>query len=316
MGKKTKVLQTRNFSTTRNDDERACMHLSQGSSISGTTKVMDELSAALGTERHFLSRRALVKGAAALATGVTTQSLFIGEASADSFTTPINCLTPVKNQNSCNACTAFAVVAAIEATYNRKNGVSADPLNLSEGQLFFAAGPKAACEATHWWPEDALRYCRDVGLTRENNDKFVDDKNKLVKITKAQRLIGSKLKDTQDAMETWIKNIGPVIAVMAEYSDFFPFAGNTVAYKPGVTYPGSPSGKPWLVGGHVMAIVGYDNTSKYWICKNSYGIRWNSAYPLSLGAGYVNVAYGTNSANDDDALIDQIDVWGVSFDPL
>jgi C1A family cysteine protease len=270
---------------------------------------MDKLSAALAARRHRVTRRHVVAGAAALATGAATHSLIISEASAASYTTPTNLLTPVKNQNSCNACTAFAVVAAIEATYNRKYGVSADTLNLSEGQLFFAAGPKAACEATHWWPEDALRYCRDVGLTRENSDKFVDDKNKFVKITKAQRLIGPKLKDTQDAMEDWIYKTGPVIAVMAEYSDFFSFAGNTVAYKPGVTYSGSPSGKPWLVGGHVMAIVGYDNTSKYWICKNSYGIGWNPGL-----MGYVNVAYGTNSANDDDALIDQIDVWGVSFD--
>lgn len=272
---------------------------------------MNKLSGALATRRHLVTRRHVVAGAGALATGVATQTLFVSEASAASYMTPASFLTPVKNQNSCNACTAFAVVAAIEATFNRKYppAAGAEVLNLSEGQLFFAAGPKAKCDSTHWWPEDALAYCRDVGLTRENSDKFVDDKNKLVKITKAKRLIGPKLNDTQDAMESWIFNTGPVVAVMAEYSDFFPFSGNVTPYFPGVAYSGSPSGPRWLVGGHVMAIVGYDNTNKYWICKNSYGIGWNPA-----AKGYVNIAYGTPARNDDDALIDQIDVWGVSFD--
>ncbi len=265
---------------------------------------MDELSGTLATRQHVVTRRHVVAGVAALATGVATQSLFISQASAASYMTPATFLTPVKNQHKCNACTAFAVVAAIETTYNRKYppGPGTDVLNLSESQLFFAAGPKGACEATHWWPEDALAYCRKVGLAREDQEKFVTDENKLMKITKASRLIRPKLKDTQDAMRAWISNTGPVIAVMAEYSDFFSFNGGSTA----TYYPGYVSGStPWFVGGHVLAIVGFDDAKKHWWCKNSYGKTWN-------GDGYVNVAYGKSQS--DDASIDEIDVWGVSFD--
>jgi len=267
------------------------------------TENMDELSAAWIARRQLVTRRHVVAGAAALATGVAAQTLFSGEASAAGYMTPANLLTPVKNQHTCNACTAFAVVAAIETTYYRKfpPAAGADILNLSEGQLFFAAGPKAACNATHWWPEDALAYCLKVGLAREDQETFVDNKNQLLKIGKASRLVRPKLKDTQDEMRKWISATGPVIAVMAEYSDFFNYNGGTTAY-----YPGVGGGTPYLVGGHVLAIVGYDGNpaNGYWICKNSYGKSWN-------GNGYVNIAYGGSAA--DDALIDQIDVWGVSF---
>jgi C1A family cysteine protease len=260
-----------------------------------------KFSASFAAQRDSLTRRYVIRGAAAFATGIAAQTLLVREASAANYMTPANLLTPVKNQHKCNACTAFAVVAAIETTYYRKYPPAAgkDILNLSESQLFFAAGPKAACEATHWWPEDALGYCLKVGLAREDQENFVDDQNKLLKINKASRLIRPKLKDTQDEMRAWISSTGPVIAVMAEYSDFFGYNGGATAY-----YPGSGGGTPWLVGGHVLAIVGYDDMNKCWTCKNSYGKTWN-------GNGYVNIAYGGSAS--DDALIDQIDVWGVSF---
>jgi C1A family cysteine protease len=271
-----------------------------------------------------ITRRRIITGAAALAGGSAAQSLFRGEALAappppkvdlrkfdlDATHTGIDYTTPVKNQNTCNACTAFAVVAAIEATYNRKKYPTEgdkESINLSEGQLFFAAGPKDKCATTHWWPESALAYCLQVGLARENNGNFADNGNQLVKIKRAERLLRPKLADTQALMRAWIYNTGPVIAVMAEYSDFYNFSlGETTAYYPGVV---SSPDKPWFVGGHVLAIVGYDdnNNKKYWTCKNSYGNNWNVA-----AKGYVNIAYG--GSTPDDAFIDSIDVWGLSFD--
>jgi hypothetical protein len=268
------------------------------------------------TRRHFIG------SAAALAGGVVVENLISGPAWAAppnkvdltafpvNTTTTVNYITPVKNQNTCNACTAFAVVAAIEGAYNRTKNPNDDDkgLNLSEGQLFFAAGPRAKCSATHWWPEDALAYCTQVGLTREDTNEFVGTGNTLIK-AKGTKLLRPKLKDTQDLMKAWLSDRKlPIVAVMAEYSDFFKFKGGDIAYYPGVVYPNSPPSPPYFVGGHVVAIVGYDDASKTWICKNSYGESWNDT---AWKKGYVKIAQG--GTQDDDCYIDSIDVWGVSI---
>src|SRR6185295_6558970 len=106
-----------------------------------------------------VSRRHFMNGATALAVGAAADSVV----SKSAWAAPPDYVdlrdnhyvTPVKQQNSCNACTAFAVVATIEATYRKKFGVGTETLNLSEAQLFFAAGPKNKCDASHWWPESA-----------------------------------------------------------------------------------------------------------------------------------------------------------------
>src|SRR6185437_6159758 len=120
-------------------------------------------------------------------------------------------VTPGKQQNSFNACTAFAVVATIEATYRKKFGVGTETLNLSEAQLFFAAGPKNKCDASHWWPESALAYCSSVGLAREEESGFLREGSKdPIKISGAKRLLHNKLDKTQDAMKQWLLDTGPV----------------------------------------------------------------------------------------------------------
>jgi len=275
------------------------------------------------TEHEKVTRRSFVSGAAALA-GAAVAVTYPGTVyaagtvvdlrSMDNPASPgtkISYVTPIKSQSSCNACTAFAVVAAIEGTYNKwKNlpGDASEAINLSEGQLFFAAGPKDKCVTTHWWPEDALAYCANVGLAREDQADFVaEPKSNPVLISRAVNLMRMNLNKTQDAIKDWITNTGPVIAVMAEYNDFFLFnVGTSKPYFPGVDYADKPP-KLWFVGGHVVAIIGYDDGQKCWICKNSYGTKWNGT-----AKGYVNIAYG-GQPNQQDCFIDSLDVWGVSF---
>jgi C1A family cysteine protease len=35
-----------------------------------------------------------------------------------------------------------------------------------------------------------------------------------------------------------------------------------------------PSDKDYILGGHAVTIVGYDNDRKYFICRNSFGENW------------------------------------------
>jgi C1A family cysteine protease len=256
-----------------------------------------------------VDRRQFLNGATALAAGVAADSVIPRSAWAATDFEDLrtyNYITPVKNQDSCNACTAFAVVATIEGTYHKQIGLDNEPLNLSEAQLFFAAGPRNKCDASHWWPEDALAYCASVGLAREEPTGFTRKGTKdLIKIKGAKRLLHNKLEKTQDAMKQWITDKGPVIAVMLEYSDFYNYRGGAAPYVPGYS---STNPSPFIVGGHAVSIVGYDARANknHWICKNSYGKEWNTD-------GYVNIPLGQTQNNKPATYIDSIDVWGVTF---
>ena len=197
-----------------------------------------------------------------------------------------NYITSVKNQDSygpCNSCTAFAVVAALEGSYNwQKNQpiTGADMPGFSEAQLFFCNGPPGGCNGRAWFPEDALSFClAPAGVTdRSNNDgsqplcKTPDPSWRWTTIAQKQSLKN----DTE--MKQWISGTsphgpgGPVIAVMVEYADLRAWnGGQSSSYSPAEDTPAAINQR---VGGHVVCIVGYDDTNsndKFWICKNSWG---------------------------------------------
>jgi len=113
------------------------------------------------------------------------------------------------------------------------------------------------------------------------------------------------------AIKSWISNDsgGPVTAVMVEFDDFLAFGANrgtgtndvTDVYDPGWD-PHAP--RPRLIGGHVISIVGYEDShnGRYWICKNSWYV--NNTQPWNRN-GYVRIKMKGL------AYIDRIDVWGV-----
>jgi hypothetical protein len=270
-------------------------------------------SSSLTTRGPLLTRRRLINGAATLA----------GAAAAGGFATTPACATDLRDQGlitsvkdqdfpvACNSCTAFAVVATIEGTYNKTHPGSgpAGP-DFDEIDLFTNAGPSTGCATTHWWPKNALAYCQGTGLAWEGMPT-----KPRVKVT-PKNLLRATPNQTQAAMKNHIDSIGPVIAVMVQYEDFYLFGDfwaqqnptntrNPNVYSPGTFAPGRHRRPGPVVGGHVVSIVGYNHNDS-WICKNSWGDAWN-------GDGYVLIAQGRGV--NAECYIDLIDVWGVEAIP-
>ena len=232
-----------------------------------------------------------------------------------------NYITSVKDQADCNSCTAFAVVATIEGSYNRQKNrpiqPGADTPGFSEAQLFFCNGPPGGCSCHAWYPEQALSFCFSPGgvTDRSNNDgtprqcKTPDGSWNWTTIRDARRL-----RDATE-MKRWISGKspdgpgGPVIAVMLEYADLRLWkGGESKTYSPAQDTPDAIN---WRIGGHVVSVVGYDDTKardQFWICKNSWGTtEWNPA-----GKGYFRVKQETGlGPRARKTYIDSFDMWGV-----
>jgi len=256
-----------------------------------------------------ITRRHFINSTAALTAGGATEG-FRPAASWAASPPPnnfdlrdgVNYVTAVKDQGlKCNACTAFAVVAAVECTYNKKNNLpgSGGP-DLDEMDLFTNPGPPSGCVTTHWWPRHALAYCMTNGLKREGSS------NPRV-YAAATYLLTDKLNETKEKMKDWISSRGPVIAVMVQYDDFYQFGKDWTGPGPNTAVygPGKQKDPGKVVGGHTIAIVGYSQ-NQYWICKNSWGPGWN-------GDGFVYIEQG--QGNRAETYIDLIDVWGVNVLP-
>jgi len=91
------------------------------------------------------------------------------------------------------------------------------------------------------------------------------------------------LGDVND-QKNWIASVGPLVAAFEVYSDFYGWSGN-------VPYTKSANAQP--EGGHVICVVGYNDTLGCWIIKNSWGPGWgNSGFGL---IGYGQCGIDTNS---------------------
>jgi C1A family cysteine protease len=185
--------------------------------------------------------------------------------------------TPVKDQEGCGACVAFATVAAIEAMIKRDQGDAGLQPDLSEAHLFYC-GCGDCCDRG-WWPTYALDYSQSKGVPDEAcfpyQDRNVpcsvscaDWQARSFKVVRWRELIDVGLR------KEWLATNGPVIGCMAVYRDFYSYTGGIYQHVTGD-----------LVGYHAICVVGYSELEQAWICKNSWGTDWGDE-------GWFKIRYG------------------------
>lgn len=200
--------------------------------------------------------------------------------------------TAVKDQGGCGSCVAFGLAAAIEVSVKYAGKKPDLAVDLSEAHLFFCYAKKEGfgCN-TGWWPANALAHATATGVVDEACFRYSDhDQNCTLCGDWNARLTrpasSTKLTD-RAAMKEWVATRGALSACFVVYQDF-------IAYRTGV-YRHASGGQ---LGGHCVAIVGYDDKESCWICRNSWDDRWGDD-------GYFRIAYG-------ECGIDSWDVRGVT----
>lgn len=188
-------------------------------------------------------------------------------------------ITPVKNQGSCGACTAFAVTGVAEALANIASGNPALDKDLSEAHLFACGG--ASC-SVGMYTSSAASFYSTTGVVDEAclpytatsgtavcNSKCADWSARVTKTDSYAYLP----KNDADAVKAALQN-GPVMAVIKVYADFYYYKTGIYQYVSGA-----------YQGLHAVAVVGYDDAGGYWIVKNSWGSYWGES-------GFVKIKYG------------------------
>ncbi len=196
-----------------------------------------------------------------------------------------NWITPVKDQQTCGSCVAFATAATLEARLRIVSQNAALTTDLSEAHLFYCGCGN--CCANGWNFPPALDFCKNTGVALEtafpytpNNQPCPPNLTSHVKLTAWTPLFA--VPERKNILATK----GPVIGGMAVYQDFY-------AYRSGVYRRVSDD----LTGYHAIAVVGYDDAQGCWICKNSWGTNWGEQ-------GFFRIAYGEAGIDSQFAFYD------------
>jgi len=190
-------------------------------------------------------------------------------------------VTPVRDQQLCGSCWAFAAVGAYEGSYLlRNNDASPDTLNTSEQDIVSCSGAGSCCGG--YW-EGALTYIITTGIATEASYRYgaVDCgcDNSVARPYRATAwgyVEQSGGIPSVNQLKQALCDHGP-LSVGVFVSDLFQ------AYTDGVFNEHDTSDDI----NHGVTLVGWDDSKGAWLIKNSWGTDWGIN-------GYMWIAYNSN----------------------
>lgn len=197
-----------------------------------------------------------------------------------------NWVSPVLNQGNCGSCVAFATVGTLETQMNISRNYPWLNMRYSTDALFACGG--GACESG-WYPSAAANFLESTGVPDEACAPYSmgatgqdiscssicsDASSRSQKVSKVNTPRGVQ------AVKNALKH-GPLETTMDVYGDFVYYSSGVYKHTTGD-----------YLGGHAVSIVGFDDTSRSWIVRNSWGADWGDK-------GFVNISYDDTSGIGD-----------------
>ena len=200
-----------------------------------------------------------------------------------------NWTTPVRDQKTCGSCVAFGCMSAFEAAISVYFNVPDPSFDLSEQHIFSCGG--GSCDGG-WNVPACLDYIMTQGAPDEECYPYraMDDQPPNYGAPceetcedwqmRTQKLFqwGIVPGKSEEEIKNAVMN-SPVASYMTVYSDFYGYSSGVYEHVTG-----------GVEGGHIIAIVGWDDEQNCWICKNSWGSTWAEE------SGWFYIRKGTNEA--------------------
>jgi hypothetical protein len=194
-----------------------------------------------------------------------------------------NWVSPAKNQGGCGSCVAFGVTAALESHQRIETSNANLVIDESEANLFFVNERQCNLGDPRygWSIPPALDYLVDQGSCFEANYPYRDVNQNAELVLGTERSLkihGYDSTSQASQMKRWLCEDGPLVTGFTVYQDWDVYwaAGANGVYT---HHTGN------VRGGHVVAVIGYDDAQSCWICKNSWG-------PTHGNDGCFRIGYG------------------------
>lgn len=178
-------------------------------------------------------------------------------------------MSGVRDQGSCGACFVFSSVGAVEGMYK---WIAADPtidIDLSE-QSVISCITFGSCENGGLTQEVGQRL-KDFGAPEEACYPYTESTGDCAELCADWQARAARVTDWHTSVTPWseaeIKNhlvLGPVVANMQVYDDFYGYSGGVYSRSEDASAEG------W----HAVAIVGWDDADNSWIARNSWSDDW------------------------------------------
>ncbi len=184
-----------------------------------------------------------------------------------------NWLPPVRNQGVYSTCVAFAACAALESMMLIQANVAG--VDLAEWHVFRAGtqGDTRCLTGGGWEFPAAIDFLTNVGVVAEQRCPYYTIPNYAEPpLTEKRHRITSALRaGNSTAIKQALLN-GPLLGGMMVYQDFLRYTGGKYVHVSGSA-----------MGMHAVVIVGWDDTTQSWICRNSWSTGWGEQGNFRIG---------------------------------
>lgn len=183
-------------------------------------------------------------------------------------------VTPPRNQKKCGSCWAFAMTGGLESYTLLKQNTPGRDLDLSE-QVMLSCSGAGSCNGGRL----SAGFLSRSGLPPEEVYPYNATDSECSAAAPGWQTGAYKIgaygsvSQKVESMKTALVKYGPLPTAMMVYEDFMHYKTGVYSYTTGKR-----------LGGHAILLVGYNDTEKYFIVKNSWDLGWGEE-------GFFRIAY-------------------------